>query len=332
MSKIVIINSPSQLEQLIKDNTIVVIDFHAVWCGPCKAVAPAYGLLAERLTKPGSMVFAKVDVDKQKPIAQAYNVSAMPTFIMIKSGTETTRIKGADLPALKSAVEELVAASGGSGGPIASGSSSSFWKGAEIPKSYTILNSEIEVKNLDCMNYDREVGGIRVLFEGSEPSTDASGSSSKGKGKSTGDDKGADWVESDTDEQIMLFIPFQSTVKIYQIQITSRPPPVEDEDDTEQPRRPTKLKLFTNKPNIVGFSEADNMVAAQQIEIKEEDWKDGTAAINTKFVKFQNVFSLNLFVEDAEGDAEKVRIDRIRIIGDVGEKRELGKLEKVGEE
>ncbi|KAK6334810.1 hypothetical protein TWF718_010255 [Orbilia javanica] len=327
MSKTVVINSSAQLEQLIKSTTIVVIDFHATWCGPCKAVAPAYAALAERLTDPGKMVFTKVDVDQQKQIAQAYNVTAMPTFIMLKSGVETTRIKGANLPALQSAVKELLAASGGA---IAS-SSSSFWKGAEVPKPYDVINSEIDLKNLDCMNYNQDIGGVRVLFEGSAPSTEANGSSTgKGKGKDSGQQ--TDWVESDTDEQLTLFIPFSSTVKIYQIQITSRPPPVEDEDDTELPRRPTKIKLFVNRPNIVGFDDAERMVAAQEIEIKEEDWKDGTAAFNTKFVKFQSVFSLNLFVEDAEGEAEKVRLDRIRLVGEVGEKRDLGKLEKVGEE
>ncbi|KAF3315301.1 hypothetical protein TWF173_003846 [Orbilia oligospora] len=331
MSKTVVINSPNQLEALIKSNTIVVIDFHATWCGPCKAVAPAYAALAERLTDPGKMVFTKVDVDQQKSIAQTYNVTAMPTFIMIKSGTETNRIKGANLPALQSAVKDLLAASGGA---IASSSGSGFWKGADVPKPYEVINSEIELKNLDCMNYNQEIGGVRVLFESSEPSTGVGSSGGKGKGKGSGDDQKADWVESDTDEQLTLFIPFSSTVKIYQIQITSRPPPVEDEDeeDTELPRRPSKIRLFVNRPNIVGFDDAESMVATQEIELKEEDWKDGTVAINTRFVKFQSVFSLNLFVEDAEGDAEKVRIDRIRIVGEVGERRELGKLEKVGEE
>ncbi|KAK6529715.1 hypothetical protein TWF281_008878 [Arthrobotrys megalospora] len=327
MSKIIIINSPAQLEQLVKSTTIVVVDFHATWCGPCKAVAPAYAALAERLTDPGKMVFTKVDVDQQKVIAQTHNVTAMPTFIMFKSGTETTRIKGANLPALQSAVKELLAASGGA---ISSGSSSSFWKGAEVPKPYDVINSEIELKNLDCMNFNSEVGSVRILFEGSEPSTPADGDSAKGKGRGTG--QAADWIESDTDEQLTIFIPFSSTVKIYQIQITSRPPTPEDEEDTEQPRRPSKIKLFVNKPNIVGFDDAESMVATQEIEIGEGDWKDGTIAINTRFVKFQSVFSLNVFIEDAEGDAEKVRVDRIRVVGEVGEKRDLGKLEKVADE
>jgi hypothetical protein len=50
-----------------------------------------------------------------------------------------------------------------------------------------------------------------------------------------------------------------------------------------------------------------------------------------RFVKFQNVTSLVLFVVESEGDNEKVRIDRIRIIGESGEKRG-GKIEKISDE
>ena len=50
-----------------------------------------------------------------------------------------------------------------------------------------------------------------------------------------------------------------------------------------------------------------------------------------RFVKFQNVTSLVIFVVDGEGDGEKVRVDRLRIVGESGEKRDLGKLEKVGD-
>ena len=53
--------------------------------------------------------------------------------------------------------------------------------------------------------------------------------------------------------------------------------------------------------------------------------------IELRFVKFQNVSSLVLFVVDGEGDGEKVRIDRLRIIGESGEKRD-GKIEKISED
>jgi hypothetical protein len=97
--------------------------------------------------------------------------------------------------------------------------------------------------------------------------------------------------------------------------------------------RPRKIKLFSNKPHNLGFEEAEDMTATQVIELSEKDWnKQGTANIPLRYVKFQNINSLVLFVVEGDGDSEKVRIDRIRLIGETGQSRELGKLEKIGDE
>lgn len=112
------------------------------------------------------------------------------------------------------------------------------------------------------------------------------------------------------------------------VQITSLPP--QDDDDIMRPRT---IKLFSNKPHNLGFEEAEDMTATQVIELSEKDWnKDGTASIGLRYVKFQNINSLVLFVVEGDGEGEKVRIDRIRLIGEAGEKREMGKLEKIGDE
>ena len=99
------------------------------------------------------------------------------------------------------------------------------------------------------------------------------------------------------------------------------------------PTRPRTIKLFSNKPHNLGFDEAEDMAATQIIELGEKDWnEDGTANIPLRYVKFQNINSLVVFVVDGEGDSEKVRLDRLRLIGEAGEKREMGKLEKIGHE
>ena len=99
--------------------------------------------------------------------------------------------------------------------------------------------------------------------------------------------------------------------------------------------RPRTVKLFTNKPHNLGFEEAEDLNATQVIELTDSDWNEnGTANISLRFVKFQNINTLILFVVDGDGsnDSEKVRIDRVRLIGEAGEKREMGKLEKIGDE
>jgi hypothetical protein len=99
------------------------------------------------------------------------------------------------------------------------------------------------------------------------------------------------------------------------------------------PIRPRTIKLFTNKPHNLGFDEAEDLSATQEFELSEEDWNaEGTANIPLRFVKFQNITSLVLFVVNGDGDGEKTRLDRLRLIGETGEKREMGKLEKIGDE
>jgi hypothetical protein len=97
--------------------------------------------------------------------------------------------------------------------------------------------------------------------------------------------------------------------------------------------RPRTIKLFTNKPHNLGFDEAEDLSATQEIVLSESDWNaEGTANIALRYVKFQNITSLVVFVVNGDGEGEKVRLDRLRLIGEAGEKREMGKLEKIGDE
>ena len=141
----------------------------------------------------------------------------------------------------------------------------------------------------------------------------------------TGEEK-SDYVLSDTDEQLMLYIPFQSTLKIHTLHITSTPST--DEDGSA---RPATIKLYTNRPHILGFDDADDATPTQEVTLAEKDWDPAThtARVELRFVKFQNVTSLVLFVAEAERGGERTRIDRVRVVGEAGEKRDLGKLEKI---
>lgn len=62
---------------------LILIDFHALWCGPCKMIAPE---LAKMAVENPDVVFLKVDVDEVDELAQEYGISAMPTFIFLKNG------------------------------------------------------------------------------------------------------------------------------------------------------------------------------------------------------------------------------------------------------
>lgn len=228
---------------------------------------------------------------------------------------------------------------GGSGEASSRSNSDSGWLGLDLSRGYSNVTTEVDPRGLDLLNFNSDLGSAAILFDESKPS--ALASDKKGKGKtdpsgSEGESKiGKDWIESDTDEQLMLYVPFKSKLKIQSLQITSLPPKRSGGDNDEDiPLRPRTIKLYSNEPHILGFEEAEDFPATQEITLEPRDWDEGTgtARIDLRFVKFQNVTSLVLFVFDGDGEGEKVRVDRLRIIGETGEKRALGKLEKIGDE
>ncbi|KAL9099712.1 MAG: hypothetical protein Q9163_004834 [Psora crenata] len=255
----------------------------------------------------------------------------MPTFIIFKNQEIVESIRGANPPKLQEAVKKLAAEAGSDGaGGFEGAEGNVSWAAADPAKGYEDVTDQVDTIGLDLLNSSSEYGGAKTLFDSSRPSSLGAG---KGKGKSEGNDDAGqicDWVESDTDEQLMLFIPFKSKLKVHTLQITSLLPQSSGQGD-EVLMRPKTLKLYTNRANVLGFDEAESLQTTQTITLSPGDWdeKTGTAIVELRFVKFQNVHSLVLFVVDGEGEGEKVRIDRIRIVGETGEKRDQGKLQKI---
>ncbi|KAK4136902.1 thioredoxin-domain-containing protein [Trichocladium antarcticum] len=112
MSALTSINSSAQWRQVVSSHAIVIADFYATWCGPCKMIAPTFDSLATKYAKPGKIAFAKVDVDAQGDVAQQYSVRAMPTFLVLRNGSVIDTIQGANPPALTAAVEKAVKLAG----------------------------------------------------------------------------------------------------------------------------------------------------------------------------------------------------------------------------
>ncbi|KAI5846292.1 thioredoxin-like protein [Morchella snyderi] len=109
MAKIETLASLSQLSTTLAKNVIVIVDFHATWCGPCKAIAPTFESLAAKHAAPSKVAFTKCDVDAAQEIAAQYSVRAMPTFLIFKNRQEVARVQGADVRGLTTAVEKYAA-------------------------------------------------------------------------------------------------------------------------------------------------------------------------------------------------------------------------------
>ncbi|TGJ78899.1 hypothetical protein E0Z10_g9859 [Xylaria hypoxylon] len=112
MSTTVNISSSGEWQRILASSTIVITDFYADWCGPCKMIAPTFESLSTKFSKPGKITFCKVNVDNHQSIAQSHGVSAMPTFLIFKNGSVVETIRGANPPSLTAAVEKAVKLAG----------------------------------------------------------------------------------------------------------------------------------------------------------------------------------------------------------------------------
>lgn len=76
----------------MKKSKLVLVDFWANWCGPCRALAPTIEELAKEYN--GKALVGKLDVDENPATAERFQVFSIPTMILFKDGTETERLVG----------------------------------------------------------------------------------------------------------------------------------------------------------------------------------------------------------------------------------------------
>ena len=92
-------------EQLITNNEVVVVDYTAVWCGPCRVVAPLMDRLATEYQ--GKAVVVKVDLDKNPDNPKKYGVRSIPTVLIFKNGEVAETLVGkASYEVFSNAVEK----------------------------------------------------------------------------------------------------------------------------------------------------------------------------------------------------------------------------------
>ncbi|WOL04102.1 thioredoxin Y, chloroplastic-like [Canna indica] len=83
----------SSFDELLKSDKLVLVDFFATWCGPCKYMVPILEDVGEKMKDKIEVI--KIDTEKNKTIADHYHIEALPTFIFFRDGKPCKRFEGA---------------------------------------------------------------------------------------------------------------------------------------------------------------------------------------------------------------------------------------------
>ncbi len=97
--------TPENYEEVKNSDKLVVLDFWATWCGPCRVIGPFLSQLAEQYD--GQIVVGKCDVEECEDAAMEWGVRNVPTVVFLKNGQEVDRMVGA---APKAKFEEKIKA------------------------------------------------------------------------------------------------------------------------------------------------------------------------------------------------------------------------------
>jgi thioredoxin 1 len=103
---VVVLQDSTFEQEVLKSETPVLVDFWAVWCGPCKAIAPVVDDLAARYK--GKLKVAKMDVDQHQGVPQQYGIRSIPTLLVFKGGRVVDTVIGADKTRLEDSVKKAI--------------------------------------------------------------------------------------------------------------------------------------------------------------------------------------------------------------------------------
>lgn len=90
--EVIRLNNDNFNKEAVNTDKVVLIDFYADWCGPCKMMSPIIDKIAEELD--GNVKICKLNVDEAQDMAMKYNVMSIPTLIIFKNGSVVDTIVG----------------------------------------------------------------------------------------------------------------------------------------------------------------------------------------------------------------------------------------------
>ncbi|EXB93248.1 PITH domain-containing protein [Morus notabilis] len=165
-----------------------------------------------------------------------------------------------------------------------------------IPRSQVDLLDFIDWSGVECLNQSTSHSLANALKQGYR------------------EDEGLN-LESDADEQLLIYIPFNQVVKLHSIAIKG---PEEE--------GPKTVKLFSNKEHM-GFSNVNDFPPSDTIVLSPDNLTGKPVLL--KYVKFQNVRSLTIFIEDNQSGSDVTKVQKICLYGTTVETTDMKGLKKI---
>ncbi|CZR54575.1 uncharacterized protein PAC_04459 [Phialocephala subalpina] len=287
------IKSLSQFNKL-KQNSLLIIDFYATWCGPCKMISPVFEKLAKQHESSTSITFAKCDVDKAKDVAQTCSIAAMPTFQFFKGGNKVDEVKGADVSQLTTKIGYYTAAAAKEG-PAQGTKASASTGSTSRPVS---LRSLIDIGTSKLLNTSI-LSNVRNIA--SPPPAGYAVTSSTG---------GA---------QLLIHLSFTQAITPSLIKITN----------DSSPNSPSRVQVATNVPvrilktpegtetNDLSMDSLAKGENTQSFNVYSDEYTNGTTELKLKASKFKAIKSLTIRI-DANLSGEATTITKIKDMDIIG--------------
>lgn len=260
-SKIRIIERESELATALTSvrGKLIVIDFYAVWCGPCKRIGPVFEEMASKYEQ---AVFVKADVEKCQETATLQGITCLPTFVFFKNGRKLDEIQGADANKLEEKIKQHY----------------NLDESTSDPEGFVDLLTYLNKNECEALN-ESDDHPLSGCLDNSET-----------------------YLESGHDEQLIISLTFIQPVKIHSIKIKA-----------PKDAGPKNIKLFINRPNTLDFAEINNIKHVQEFSLQPEHLDD--EPILLKYVLFQSVQNIQIFVKDNQSNMEKTAIQCLQLFG-----------------
>lgn len=286
------IETQEQYKAIISGHQLVVVDFYANWCGPCKSVAPHFKTLSDEF---GDVIFCKVNVDECQELFQSMNGSSIPDFRFVHKGVQIGKVTGGSPEKLRAELEKRV-------------KQVEACNSSNTGVNYGIKGSCDLVKTIDAINCnaknETDVESWKVAC--GLPHT-----------------LGCDTLKSDCDAELILRIEFTEQVKLYGIKIAGK-------IVSGEQNGPNQVRIFINNASELDFDNVKSGKSDALVNITEENLSEDGPALQVPRQKFNRVRNITLFFEDNHSSDEITEISKLVFLGQAeGARTDMSEFKRV---